>query len=135
MWVPFQQHNDDYLAFEVGREFVFGGASSDNTPAIWFKYEIEMDPVPVSGNLVIEITGTGEPKLGSGYYTYSLYDPMGAYRNRQGVYSNRGGDIAGFFAAKIVDQSNESVQLIHPYWYPNNQNYTDSISDIEVLTG
>ena len=135
MWVHWQQHHDDYLAFEVGREILFGPGSNDNTPAIWLNYEVEMDPIPVNGSLFFEITGTGEPQLGSGYYTYSLYDPMGAYRNRQGRYSNRGGDIAGFFAAKIVDTSSEAVPLIHPYWYTNDGNYTDQIDDIEVLLG
>lgn len=133
-WVSYPQHNDDYLAFEVGKESIIG-PSVDNQKGPWFKYEIDVAPVPQSGNLVLEITGTGEPQLGSGYYTYSLYDGMGVYRNRQGRYSNREGDVAGFFIAKIVDPSSEKVSQIHPYWFRNDGLYTDSIDDIEVLTG
>lgn len=117
------------------------GVQSPEPLAPWAQMEIDTPPCPIDGRISIEIVGAGaatalpdEPVRSSAKFM-AYYPSETVSQLREWHFSNSEIHLTGFFVAKIVDPSNEKVQQIHPYWYENDGAYTDSIDDIEVLTG
>ena len=108
----------------------------------WTQIAIEAPPVPIDGNVVIEIVGLGKPSALGSYPNESINTFQMYMMGQDGStvpttwrFLNGEFHISGVFVGKIVDPNNESVPTSHGYYFQQGGNYTDTISDIEILSG
>lgn len=107
----------------------------------WHDVSIETPPSPIPGNLIVEIVGIARTTTlfnepGSSINTFNMFiQGVDGMTSRQWPFLNREFRITGIFVGKIVNPTDESVPRLHGYLYEQNGNYTDTIPDIEVLTG
>lgn len=151
-WVPYNMDAKYYAYTSQNPGTITSSQPFPPAPGVdglspWGEVRLSTPPCPASGNLIFEIVGSGMGTLLPGEpnrlpNTVPIYAPTG-----QGAFAPRAWNLAtseiwftGFFAAKVIDPSSEGVPLIHGYMYPEDdvqrtRNYTDTIEDIEVLTG
>lgn len=126
----------------------------------WRKITLELDESPIDGFLIMEIYGATRiyPKLGlnttmaaekNSFFETIGFVPAEAPSRRsvlgqvKATLSPRGAytlTVTGFRVNKLIDADNEAVPQIDPFMYPDYQaqqsrDYTDTIKEIEVLTG
>lgn len=127
----------------------------------WRKIEIEVGEVPINGYIKLEVIGSAKNVydnpindlrtggiLASSVFAPDRNVPRGTterqYVSQRRSYYNQSDNVSivvtGFYIGKIVDPDNEVVPQIDPFMYPDYQaqlsrKYTDTISEIEVLTG
>lgn len=135
-WVQFTDTVYNFVSRAVRRLEV----SEDMSP--WSDVSIETPPSPIAGNLIIEIVGIARTTTlfnepGSSINTFNMFFMLGTagMTQRQWPFLNKEFRITGIFVGKIVNPTEESVPRLHGYLYEQDGYYTDTIPDIEVLTG
>lgn len=118
---------DGILKFEI-----LGAATNRHTPLIGQGQTIS-NPERVSPSPVYAPAGSGTGDILTGSYEQALrtYFPPSQHVTMV---------VTGVFIGKMVDPDNEAVPQIDPFMYPDYQaqlsrRYTDTIDEIEVLTG
>lgn len=107
---------------------------------LWRKIELDIPVAPDAGKFVVEIIGMGIP-LGVNNIPHQWEADVfrltqsGSYQPAKAKLTIGEFWLTGFFAARIVNTSNESVPQIHGYFYEQDGKYTDILDPIEVLTG
>ncbi len=145
--VKWEKYTGTLYHLMSGDDAVLGGPTSGMSG--WINPTMKTPPCPISGNLIFEIVGAAAPFAvgmydGPRFHSVRWFQPLqgggGTAPGMTRYLTNKTVSLSGVFATQIVDTSDEAVPQIHGYTYPSptdqrTRNYTDTIPDIEILTG